>query len=108
MVDQDLAHHSPRDAQEVCAAPVIGLFLSDQFDIGFVDQGSRLQGMPDAFLAELAGRESAEFAVDERDNMVQRAFIAGGKLTQLQRDSRRVHVWRGASVESNTGAGISR
>ena len=52
--------------EEVTAAgPVLGLLTRDQPEVGLVDQGSRLQGLPGVLLGQPGGGQLAQFLVDQ-------------------------------------------
>ena len=76
MVDEDLAHELRGDAEEMDAALPGGLALVDEAHVGFMDEGSGLQGVVATFAAEVALGQTAEFLVDERRELIERRLVA--------------------------------
>src|SRR5262249_22632470 len=66
-VDQDAAHRLGRGGKEVAA--VGELLIAHQAQVGLVDQGRRVQGLPRLFLGQLGRRQLAQLLVDQRQEL---------------------------------------
>jgi hypothetical protein len=67
--------------------------LAYQAQVGFIDQGGALQGVPRTFAIEVIVRETAKLVVDQRDQSVEGLAVSlapvGEKLRDLTRNSLR-------------------
>ena len=64
MIHQDVPHQLCGYAKEVSAVLPLRHFLANQAQIGFVDQGSALEGVIGAFAPEMAARYPAQLFVN--------------------------------------------
>jgi hypothetical protein len=76
VIDQDTPHQIGGNGKEV--SPVLPVYIPriNEPQKGLVDQGRRLQGMTAALPAQIAGRLSAQFFVDEWRELIQSPFVA--------------------------------
>ncbi len=65
MIDEDATHHGGRDGDEVSSALPMYTLLVRQPQIGFVNQGGRLEGVVGTFSAERPLRQGVQLVVDE-------------------------------------------
>src|ERR1043166_3212247 len=80
------------------AALPVNVMLVDQLEERLVNQSSRLQGVLGPFAPEIAGRHSAQFAIDDWHEGVEGLAVAMGPARQQLRDvalRRCLHVSRG-------------
>ena len=63
-----------------------GRVLLDEAEIRFVDEGCGLQGVVRTFLVQVAGREAAQFVVDERHQLRKSNRVAAAPTLQQLRD----------------------
>ena len=59
VIDQDTADHLRGDAEEMGAILPADVVLSDQLQIGLMDQGRALQGVAGPFLPQVAAGQAA-------------------------------------------------
>src|SRR5262249_71798 len=75
VLDQDAPHRLGRGGKEMTAiVPARFLPVADQAQVGFVNQGRRLQRLPRLFLGQLLGGQLAQLVVDQRQD-----FARGGR-----------------------------
>src|SRR5262245_59699554 len=75
--DKNASHRLGSRREKVPAAvPVLRLLDVYQAHVGFVYQGSRLQGLPGLFMAEPLSRQLTQFVVNERQQFVGRRWVA--------------------------------
>ena len=83
VLDQDAAHRFGRSGKEMSpAVPVLRFLPVHEADVDFMNQGRRLEGLPCGFLGHLLRRESAQFVVDLRQQLlggVRVALFNGGQ-----------------------------
>jgi hypothetical protein len=90
VIHQDAAHHARRHRQKMGAVIPSDRLSADQPEIGFVDEGRRLQAVPHAFARQTAPRDAVEFVVDERDQLLEGAVVALTPVVQQRGDP---HLW---------------
>src|SRR5580658_6828582 len=100
--DQDLAHDPRRHAEEVRAVLEIGQILGDELQVGFMNEGGRLQGDTGTFAPHAADGESFQFCVDDGSQGVQRLFVAAAALPE--KDGEVASLQSGSSVRTNHSA----
>jgi hypothetical protein len=66
MIDQDVTHYLGGDREEVCAVLPFKTLLAGKFQIGFIDERGRLQGVTGSFLVHLASRDVTQFSEYQR------------------------------------------
>src|SRR5262249_48110865 len=99
VVDEDAAHGLGGGGEEVAAAvPVLGLLAADQSEVGIVDEGGRLEGLPGPLLGQSCRGESAQFVVDQGQQL-------GGGLRVSGRRVIKEACHRGHSAEYKRAAG---
>src|SRR5215207_9507907 len=81
------AHHLRGDAEEVRAVLPLNLRLVYEAHVRLVDERSGLQGVADALAPQVARRELAQLAVDDRQKVVEDAAVA---FRQAHEESRHV------------------
>jgi hypothetical protein len=89
VVDEDAAHHHRGEPDELRAVGPVDLPLVDQPQVGFVHQRGGLQGVPGPLLTQVAARQSPQFVVDDRKQLVERSLIAAAPLDQQLRHAGR-------------------
>jgi hypothetical protein len=67
MVDQNLPHQAGCHRQEVCSVAGIKGMLTNQAQIGLMDQGGALQCVSWTFAVQLTASDLAQFLVDQWD-----------------------------------------
>ena len=82
VVHEDAAHDLRRDTKEVRAMLPVFIFLPEQAQIHLVDQGCRLQRVPDALLPHIAVRHPVQFGVDQRQQFIERRAVAPAPTLQ--------------------------
>jgi hypothetical protein len=89
MVDEDAAHHTRGDRQEVCA--ILPRHILDVYEpqIGLVHEGGRLKTVTRTLVRHLPLRNLVELAMHKRDQLLKGAFIAFRPLQQQPGD-----LWR--------------
>ena len=71
VLDQDAAHGLGGRSEEMTAVlPVRRLLGVHQAEVGLVDQGGRLQRLAGPLPGQLVGRQTAEFVVDQRQELL--------------------------------------
>ena len=65
VVDEDPPHRDGGDAEEVRAALPVGPRLVDEFEVGLVDEGGRVECMTVALAPEALPGHRLQFIVDE-------------------------------------------
>jgi len=77
VVHEDAAHGLGTGGKEMAAmVPALLLAVAQQPQIGFVDQGGRLQRLAGCFLGKLLGRQAAQLVVDQRQQLAGGVRIA--------------------------------
>jgi hypothetical protein len=95
VVDEDAAHGLGGDGEEVVFALPIDAGLVDEFHVGFVDEGGGLEGVVEAFLGEVVAGQSAEFVVNEREELVGGTLVAALQLGEYLGD---IFAWGGHGI----------
>src|SRR5262249_46155724 len=76
VIDQDAAHRLGRGAEEM-STPLPGYApLVDQPQVGFVHQCGSLERVSGMFPAEIRTRQTPQFLLDERSELVERSPVA--------------------------------
>jgi len=76
VVDEDAAHHLRRDSEEVRPILPPDTLLTEEPEIGFMDQCRRLERVVRALAAKVRGRSASKFAINERQQLIARLKIA--------------------------------
>lgn len=104
VVDEDAAHDVGGEADEMGAVVPVDVLL-DQAEVGFIDQGGRLQGVVGALAAHAGVRDAMQLCVDERQELLGRCSIAGMHGFEEPRGLSSIVVhektWGWAGVEQN-------
>src|SRR4051812_36076746 len=108
-VDEDTAYRLRGDGKKMGAVLPPHPFVVDQPQIGFVDQGRRLQAAAGPLAFQVVVRQAVELVVDDRGQLSERALVPVGPRTEQSADivrnlSTRVLTPRGLE----TGRGIIR
>ena len=79
-VDEDPSHDTGRGPEEVSPTLPLRLSLIDESDVGLVHEGRCLQRMTCRFTTHVRSRQTSEFVVEERYELVERfsPAVAGG------------------------------
>jgi hypothetical protein len=94
VVHEDAAHHVRGDADELRAVPPIDATLVDEPEVGFVHERCGLERVTAALFAEEVGGEAAQFAVNQRHQLLERVLIAVFPVDQKLRYAfRRLHMF---------------
>jgi hypothetical protein len=91
MVNQNAAHRLRGDTEKVCAILPIHTCLIYEFEIGFVHERGRLQGVIRTLLAQVVIRQPPQFVVNERHQTRRRVFIAIAHFLQNLSNVREGH-----------------
>src|SRR4051794_7275756 len=67
VLDQDAPHGLGRGGEEVAAAVPAGVLVSDESEVGLVDQGGRLERLAGLLVGQLLDRKLPELVVDQRE-----------------------------------------
>ena len=105
VIDQDVTHYLGGDREEVCAVLPFKSLLAGKFQIGFVDERGRLQGVTGTFVTHLALRDAAQLSVDEWQELYERRPIAFAPIGEQLGDFLRRHVghtFGNCAANSNT------
>ena len=70
VVGEDAAHGFGGGGEELVAVLPAAIFLADQFQPRFVDQGGGLEGLAGIFLRHFVRSQAAQFRIDERQELV--------------------------------------
>src|SRR5215831_9733198 len=70
VVEQHAAHKGRRHGKKMRSIVPFHFALSEQFQIGFVYQGSSLQSMARAFAAHARRSQAPQILIDQRDQFV--------------------------------------
>ena len=82
-LDEDAAHGLGGGGEEVIPpVPMPLVTLADQPQVGFVNQGGRFQRLPRLLLGEALGSQSAQFIVDEWQQLGRRMPVASLDVAQ--------------------------
>src|SRR5262249_4586797 len=110
--NEDPPHGFGCGSEEMAAAlPALGLLYVHQAQVGFVDQGGGLQGLPRLLLGQPVGREPAQLVVDQGQQLLgggRVALLDGGQDTRDIAHGVKVSRRRGdrpASGRESTGGG---
>jgi hypothetical protein len=77
-VHENAPHGFRGGGEEVAAmVPLMFVTLSDQAQVGFVNQGRRFQSLTGFLLGQSLGGQSAQLVVNERQQLGRRVAIAG-------------------------------
>ena len=97
VIDEDLSHQMRCDAEEMRPALPVGHVLGDEAHVRLVHERSRLQRHRRALVAEVVRGEAAQLVVDNRNQRLDRAWIAVLDIEEEQRHIRSL-IHRAASV----------
>ena len=86
VVDEDSSHGLGGDSEEVGPAVELGLRLVDELEVGLVDEGGGLEGVPRVFAAEEGACQGAELVVDQGEKNINRTGIPVGKAFEESGD----------------------
>jgi hypothetical protein len=75
MVNQNPSHELRRNGEEVGAVSPPHPFVVDQPEVSLVDQGRGLQTVVRAFPVQVVSRESAQFVVYDRRQLIEGVLI---------------------------------
>src|ERR1051325_406945 len=87
---QNAPHGFGGGGKKVTAVLPLLLFLTEQAQVGFVDQGGWLEGLPGLFLGHLHRGELAEFLINQRQQFIDRRGLT--TLDPLQNERQLTHV----------------
>ena len=76
MINEDLAHQSRRDPEEMLPILPIRIPLIHQTQICLIHEGSRLQSMTLAFSPQITGGNETQLLIDNRREFTKRIDIA--------------------------------
>ena len=74
-IHQNAPHEARGHREEVHAILPLDLLDFDQPEIRLVDERRGLKRMPDAFVAHVAPRDTAQFLMDERQQLIERGLL---------------------------------
>src|SRR4029453_18660256 len=102
MVDEDAPHHARRRAEKM-PSPFDGHRAQRrQPQVGLMDQVRRLQRVLGAFVLQQAGRQAAQLAVDDGEQLLERGRIARVPPVQQMRDV--THIYGARAGHSSSRA----
>ena len=99
VIDQNIAHHSGRQAVKLRATLPLDFLLIHQAQIGFVYQRRRLQAMIRALPSQIPDRQPTQLVIDQRHKLLERGSVAAAPLQKKVGNAvRRVarHAWSAA------------
>ena len=105
VVDEDAAHGLRRCRHEMGAVLPVHALVVDQPQVGFVDQGRRLQAVAGALAPHVVVRQTTEFVVDDRHQEGERKLIPVAPRSKKRADVAR-NRFSGVSVPMHRAAGI--
>jgi hypothetical protein len=82
VVHQDLAHQARRHTEEMRAALPGRIALIDEPHVGLMDKRGGLQRVPQAFLAQVAGGQSAKFPINQGREVIKSLLVPLCPLSQ--------------------------
>src|SRR5690606_34823027 len=85
MIDEDLAHRTGGDRQEMRAVAWLTARTLEKLQIGLMDQRRGVQRMPRLFTTQLPLRDPPELRVDEREQLIEGIAIAVAHPTEQTR-----------------------
>ncbi len=97
VVDEDAAHGSRGEREELGPGRPAGVILTDESEVRLVDESGGLEGVSGALLAHEDAGEIAEFAREQIVESIDRAFVAGPGLGH-----------QGGDAGGTGGAGLGR
>ena len=85
MVDQDVPHRLRRDAEEMDAVLPVLVGVASQFQVRLVDHRGGLQRVTGGLLRHVTLGELVQFAVDQRNQLLQCALVPGAPAVEQLR-----------------------
>src|SRR6266487_3427935 len=82
MVNHDAPHQLRGGRDKVAPTLPDRLRIIDRPQIGFVENGGGLQGVAGAFPAHVMVRESVQFGLHQREQLLQRSVVAAAPVTE--------------------------
>ena len=76
VIDQNAPHNLRRDREEVRTIGPLHVLLIHETNVSFIDERGGLKGVALSFPAHVAARESVQFVVDQRIQLVERGLVA--------------------------------
>lgn len=86
MPDQDSAHGPTGDGEEMGSILPVDTGLRHQTEVGLVDQGPGVEGVPGGLTLEMAPSDQTQLIVHRRDQPVARDVGAGPPISQQTGD----------------------
>ena len=77
VVDQDVAHYSGEDTEEILSAFPLRRHAGGHPYVRLVEEGGGLEGQLALFLAEEGGGHAVELVIDQGEHLLMRGGIAG-------------------------------
>jgi len=90
VIHENPSHHLRSHAEEMGTVLPVDIALFDEQQIRLVNKCGRLQRMPVALTTKLTRRDCAQFAIDKRQQTIQRVWIASTPMIEQSRD---VVIW---------------
>ena len=87
VVDEDAPHETGRHREEVRAILPVDLLDVDQAQVRLVDERGRLKAVPCPFAGHAPAGDAAQFAVDDRNEPIERRLVA---LPHCQEEPRHI------------------
>ena len=91
MVDQDVPHDPRRYGKKVSAVPPRDVLRIDEPQVRLIDQCRRLQAVARVLVPHVLSRDSMEFVVDERQQLLECARVSFTPLEQETGHVGRIH-----------------
>jgi len=82
VVHQHLPHHARGHCQEMGPVAEGALPLAGKLQVDLMNQRRRLQRVPGTLAAQVPRSYTAQFAVERRDQFVERPFVSGARSLQ--------------------------
>src|SRR5262245_59153913 len=86
VVDEDAADQVGGKGEELGAARPVESGMAVEPQIGLMDDGGGLQGMPSPLAAQLLGGDAPQLVVDQRQNLLRGLLIAAAPALQQASD----------------------
>ena len=99
MIHEDLPHGLSGNGQEMGPALPIDARLTDEFQVGFVDQRGRLKSMVLSFPAQVPRGKDPQFGVDVRKQLLCGMAVPRFEFLQELRDPRRSARFHGRPTQ---------
>src|SRR5262249_44804020 len=82
VIHQNAAHLLRRDGEKMHAVLQIMALLVDQFEVSFVNQSGRLQGMIGTLPAQITSGQLAQFVINQRHQLIESLLITTAPLKE--------------------------